>query len=168
MQSAQRKYGGPDVRTLGGSILRGTLTFSVVVALAGVFVWNWDGFWQTNVGPLNTMQERYFPAKYKEEQLKLSRIMDNGAWMAVLERRLASAERDAEKDRQQAADARAELSTLQGKDATNCRYYKASLKIIDNLAKKIPPEELRTSAACTHAECEQIIRARPEAAAACG
>ena len=168
MQSTQRKYASPDTRSLGSRVLSGTLTVAAVIGLSAVFVWNWDGFWQTNVGPLNTLQERYFPAKYKEEQLKLSRIVDNAAWLEVLERRLASAERDAEQDRQLAADSRAQLSTLQGKDATNCRYYKASLKIIDNLAKKIPPEELRTSAACTNVECEQIIRARPEAAASCG
>lgn len=168
MQATPRKYGNPDTRGFGSRLLSGVLTLVAVVALAGVFVWNWDGFWQTNVGPLNSVQERYFPAKYKEEQLKLSRIVDNGAWLTVLERRLATAEREAEQDRQQAADARAELATLKEKEATNCRYYKTSLKIVDNLAKKIPAGELRTSAACTNAECEQIIRARPEAAAACG
>jgi hypothetical protein len=168
MQSTQRKNSSPDAPSLLSRALNGVATLVALGALAAVFVWNWDGFWQTDIGRLNALQERYFPAKYKEEQLKLSRIMDNGAWMAILERRLTKAESEAEKDRQQATDARAELASLREKDSTNCRYYKTSLKIIDNLAKKIPPEELRTSAACTNAECEQIIRARPEAGAACG
>lgn len=167
MSSGIRTYGGPDGRGLLGSAVNGVLVLTAIGAVATVLVWNWDGFWQTDIGGLNTLQARYFPAKHKEEQLKLSRVMDNGAWMETFERRLAQAEADAESERQRAAESQAELAALRAKNNTHCRYYKASLKIIDNLARRIPPESLRTSASCTNAACEQIIRARPEALSLC-
>lgn len=167
MAVANRKYGNPDNRSFLGSAVGGVFTFAAFGVLAAVFAWNWDGFWQTDIGGLNALQQRFFPAKFNEEQLKLSRVLDNSAWMTTFERRLAVAEAGAESERQRAAESQSELAALRAKDNTNCRYYKASLKIINNLAKKIPPEGLRTSASCTKAECEQIIRARPEALSIC-
>lgn len=168
MSAASRRYGGPDSRDFLGSAARSVFAVAAIGVLAAVFVWNWDGFWQTDIGHLNALQQRYFPAKVKEEQLKLSRVLDNSTWMTTFERRLAQAEADAESDRQRAVASQSELAELRAKDNTNCRYYKASLKVIDNLAKKIPSGDLRTSAGCTNVECEQIIRARPEALSVCG
>lgn len=167
MSVANRKYGSPDNRGFLGTAVRGVFALAVLGILAAVFVWNWDGFWQTDIGRLNALQQRYFPAKFKEEQLKLSRVMDSSAWLATFERRLAQAEADAESERQRAAESQSAVTALRAKDNTNCGYYKASLKILDNLAKKIPPESLRTSAGCTNAECVQIIEARPEALSVC-
>ena len=162
--SVMNRKGSPD----SSGVLGGLFTLAAFGVLAVALVWNWDGFWQTSIGPLNAVQQRYFPAKFNEEQLKLSRILDNSAWMTTFERRLAQAETDAESERQRAAGSQSELAAVRTKNDTDCRYYRASLKIIDNLAKKIPPEALRTSAGCANAECEQIIRARPEALSICG
>lgn len=164
MSVMNRKNSASDSRGVLGSLF----TVAAFGALTVALVWNWDGFWQTDIAPLSAAQQRYFPAKFSQEQFKLSRILDNSAWMKTFERRLAQAEADAEDDRQRAAGSQAELAALRTKSGTDCRYYRASLKIIDNLARKIPPEGLRTSAACTNVECEQIIRARPEALSICG
>lgn len=167
MSVMNRKTAAPDHRGRLAGTVNSVFTLAAFSVLGAVSVWNWDGFWQTDIGPLNALQQRYFPAKFKEEQLKLSRILDNGAWMQTFERRLAKAETEAENERQRAAASQADLAALRTKDNANCRYYKASLKIIDNLAKKIPPEGLRMSANCTNVECEQIIRAKPEASSGC-
>lgn len=136
--------------------------------LAGVFVWNWDGFWQTDIGRLNAAQQRYFPAKFAEEQLKLSRVLDNSKVFKAIEKRLAKAEAEVERERQRASNSQLELKALVAEENTKCQYYKTSLKIIENLTRKISPEDLQASVKCTNQECEQIMKATPGALAICG
>ena len=136
--------------------------------LAGVFVWNWDGFWQTDIGRLNSVQQRYFPAKFEEEQLKLSRILDNSKVLKAFEQRLAKAEAEVERERQRASNSQLELKALVAEENTKCQYFKTSLKIIDNLTRKISPEDLQALVKCTNQECEQIIKSAPDALAICG
>ena len=136
--------------------------------LAGVFVWNWDGFWQTDIGRLNSAQQRYFPAKFEEEQLKLSRVLDNSKVLKDIEKRLEKAEADVERERQRASNSQLELKALVAEENTKCQYYKTSLKIIENLTRKISPEDLQASVKCTNQECEQIMKAAPATLAICG
>jgi hypothetical protein len=160
--SAQKING--VLRTLSAALF-GLIALAV---LAGVFVWNWDGFWQTGIGRLNTAQQRYFPAKYEEEQLKLSRVLDNGKVLKAIERKLAKAEADVERERQRASNSQLELKALVAEENTKCQYYKTSLKIIENLTRKFSPEELQALVKCTNQECEQIMKATPGALAICG
>lgn len=136
--------------------------------LTGVFVWNWDGFWQTDIGRLNSAEQRYFPAKFEEEQLKLSRVRDNSKVLKAIEKRLAKAEAEVERERQRASNSQLELKALVAEENTKCQYYKTSLKIIENLTRKISPEDLQALVKCTNQECEQIMKATPATLAICG
>lgn len=55
----------PDAQ--GGGFLAGVFNFLFFFALVFVIFWNWDGFWQTDIGPLTRVQQSVFPVKYTEE-----------------------------------------------------------------------------------------------------
>lgn len=139
-----------------------------LVILGAVFVWNWDGFWQTDIKRLQSVQQRYFPSKLKEEQLKLSRVLDNNQIIERIERKLAEADKAVEMERQRASAAHMALKEIQAKEGGKCQYYKTSLKIIETLVGRISPEELRSQVRCTNQECEQIIKSTPDALSICG
>lgn len=147
------------------TVLYGLVAFAV---LGAVFVWNWDGFWQTDIKRLQSVQRSYFPAKFKEEQLKLSRVLDNNQIIGRIEKKLAEADETVEMERQRASAAEMALKDLQAKEGSKCQYYKTSLKIIETLTGRISPDELRALVKCTNQECEQIIRSTPDASSICG
>src|SRR5574340_142428 len=147
------------------TVLSGLIAF---VILGAVFVWNWDGFWQTDIKRLQSVQQRYFPSKFKEEQLKLSRVLDNNQIIERIERKLAEADKAVEMERQRAAAAHMALKEIQAKEGSKCQYYKTSLKIIETLVGRISPDELRSQVRCTNQECEQIIKSTPDALSICG
>lgn len=147
------------------TVLYGLVAFAV---LGAVFVWNWDGFWQTDIKRLQSVQRSYFPAKFKEEQLKLSRVLDNNQIIGRIEKKLAEADETVEMARQRASAAEMALKDLQAKEGSKCQYYKTSLKIIETLTGRISPDELRALVKCTNQECEQIIRSTPDASSICG
>lgn len=160
---ASQKINGV-LRTLFAALF-GLIALAV---LGGVFVWNWDGFWHTGIGRLNAAQQRYFPAKFEEEQLKLSRILDNRKVLKAFEQRLAKAEAEVERERQRASNSQLELKALVAEENTKCRYFQTSMKIIENLTRKISPEDLQALVKCTNQECEKIIKSAPDALAICG
>jgi hypothetical protein len=47
------------------------MSIVIVFVLTLMFLWNWDGFWQTKLPALVAVQKTYLPVKYNEEQLKL-------------------------------------------------------------------------------------------------
>lgn len=59
------------------NLLEFLLSILMVAALAFVMLWNWDGFWQTKIPALTTLQSQYFPVKFKEEQVKLANTGEN-------------------------------------------------------------------------------------------
>lgn len=139
-----------------------------LIVLGAVFVWNWDGFWQTDIKRLQSVQRNYFPSKFKEEQLKLSRVLDNNQIIKRIEKKLAAADETVELERQRASAAEMALQDLQAKEGSKCQYYKTSLKIIETLTGRISPDELRALVKCTNQECEQIMRSTPDALSICG
>lgn len=144
------------------------LWLTILAVFAGAFVWNWDGFWQTDIKQLKSVQLRYFPAKFNEENLKLSRVLDNNKVLAGFEQKLVKAEANVETERQRASNSQMQLKALVAEQDTKCQYYKTSLKIIDNLTRKISPEDLHALVKCTNQECEQIIKSTPDALSICG
>jgi hypothetical protein len=144
------------------------LWLTLLVVFAGAFAWNWDGFWQTDIKQLKSAQLRYFPAKVNEENLKLSRVLDNNKVIAGFENKLVEAEADVETERQRASNSLMQLKALVAEQHTKCQYYRTSLRIIDNLTRKISPEDLQALVKCTNQECEQIIKSTPYALSLCG
>ncbi len=136
----------------------------ILIALA----WNWDGFWQTNIGPLKSAQQEYFPVKYNQEQLKVSRIEQNNELLAKIMSRLESAENESKRQSEIAVSAKAALAQAISKEEVKCQYYKTSLMVIKNLTRKYSEDELSTILRCTNSECEQIINSKPEAQQICG
>jgi len=131
-------------------------------------IWNWDGFWQTNIGPLKSAQQEYLPVKYNQEQLKVSRIEQNNEFLVKIMSRLESAESESKRQAEVAASAKAALAQATSKEELKCQYYKTSLMIIKNLTRKYSEDELNAILRCTNAECEQIINSKPEAQEICG
>lgn len=131
-------------------------------------IWNWDGFWQTNIGPLKSAQQEYLPVKYNQEQLKVSRIEQNNEFLVKIMSQLESAENESKRQSEIAASAKTALAQAISKEEEKCQYYKTSLMVIKNLTRKYSEDELSTILRCTNSECEQIIKSKPEAQEICG
>ncbi len=124
--------------------------YAILMTIAFIFVWNWDGFWQTNIRPLENVQQKYFPSKFKQEQLKISRIEKNNEYFAEIESRLELAE--------------SELA----KQKLNCAYYKTSLRVIVNLKRSLSEDELsKIKKLCSNDECDQIFDSEPKVQEIC-
>ena len=55
---------------IDGFLIRVTLVVAIIA-----LVWNWDGFWQTDIKVLDDLQKKYFPIKYETMSLKKA-VMD--------------------------------------------------------------------------------------------
>ena len=58
-------------------ILEGLLSVVIALVVSTVMLWNWDGFWQTNIPMLTSIQGTYFPVKHAQEQDKLVNTRNN-------------------------------------------------------------------------------------------
>ena len=69
---------------------------SVVIALvvSGVMLWNWDGFWQTEIPMLTSVQETLLPVKHAQEQDKLVNVRTNTARRAKALSKIETLETD--------------------------------------------------------------------------
>lgn len=151
-------------RTLLDTVIGYFIFILILIAL----IWNWDGFWQTNIGPLKSAQQEYLPIKYNQEQLKVSRIEQNNEFIVKIMSRLESAESESKRQAEIAVYAKAALAQAISKEEVKCQYYKTSLMVIKNLTRKYSEDELNAILRCTNAECEQIINSKPEAQEICG
>ena len=66
---------GPPKRKL--RILESLLSVVIALVVGTAMLWNWDGFWQTRIPMLNSIQETYFPVKHAQEQDKLVNTRNN-------------------------------------------------------------------------------------------
>ncbi|MBB1443026.1 hypothetical protein [Pseudoalteromonas sp. SG43-3] len=164
--------------SINGSFLSSVIKFVFWLVISSALLWNWDGFWQTDIKSLNKVQKNFFPSKYSEEQLKVSRITRNNNLIDDIRKRLERAENRAngkiEKargERDQALSeleaSKSELNRYLEKENTKCRYYDTSLRMIDHLTNKYSEDELKRTLSCTSAECEKILHYRQEATAIC-
>ena len=68
-------------------LMRRRLFAAIALVVAGVMLWNWNGFWQTNVPGLNALQQAYFPVKHAQEQDKLANSQRNTVrWVRALQK----------------------------------------------------------------------------------
>ena len=154
--------------------------FSVLFFLAIVLsvLWNWDGFWQTDVGFLKDFQKSFFSAKYSEEQLKISRIRKNNEVLDEIESKLRAYESKSiaalersnlamDKASLRAVKAEKRLAEYIASENLKCRYYDASLRMIDHLTKKYSEDELARTISCTSKECEVILESKSDALSVC-
>lgn len=141
------KVVAPPRESLISRFLRGVRNLLLLILLLLVLLWNWDGFWQTNIGFLRNAQERYLPAKLAQEQQKVSNVGLHNSEM--------------EKLRGQVAALEAQIAQLQGATAAEAQqksYLQAALRIIANLSGKLPAEQLEAiRSSCTSLECEEIF-----------
>ncbi len=151
----------------GSNILSKIYEGIFLVVLLFVFIWNWDGFWQTEINWLGNVQQSVFPSKYSEEQLKVSRVADNTQIFEKIEERLVSIEQENQRlyDQKQAADR--SLDQYRTLENEKCRYYDTSLRMLDHLSKKYSDQELQRVLSCTSAECEHILMNRTLATSVC-
>ena len=166
-----------DVKTKeqGGGFL---LTLAALMVIASSILWNWDGFWQTDIKPLEKFQKKYFLSKYNEEQLKLSRITNNDKLIKDIRGRLEKVEKSAEekvekanKEKREAfsklEDIELQLSSYLDKENMKCRYFDTSLRMIDHLIRKYSEDELKRVLSCTSSECENILQNRQKVRSIC-
>jgi hypothetical protein len=120
------------------------LLLTILIGLA--LLWNWDGFWQTNIGFLRSSQERYLPAKVAQEQQKLS---NSGLHHSELEKLRAQV--------QLLETQLVEFKTTGAREQKK-GHLAAALQIIESLSGQIPAEQLeQLRSGCSSQECEEIF-----------
>lgn len=153
--------------TPGGGFLASLINFVFLSVLVFVILWNWDGFWQTDIGPLTRVQQSVFPVKYNEEQLKISRIQNNNQLIEQIERRVNRYETAVIEAEKEAREAQEQLSTVVAQENEKCRYYDTALRMIDLLTRKYSEDELKRTLSCTSPECEEILMSKRQAYEVC-
>jgi len=162
-----------------GGLISSIITLAFWLIIVSAFLWNWDGFWQTDIKALNNVQKNFLPTKYSEEQLKTSMVTRNNNLIESIRDRLERTEERAnrklakvikEKDVaiNKFEEAKTNLDNYLEKENTKCRYYDTSLRMIDLLTKKYSEDELKRVLSCTNVECEKILNYRQEALKVCG
>jgi len=156
-----------DSDTQGGGFLAGLINFVFLFALVFVILWNWDGFWQSDIGPLTRVQQSVFPVKYNEEQLKVSRVQNNNQIIEQIESRVDRYEAEMVEAQNEAAEAREQLADVLKHENQKCRYYDTALRMIDLLTRKYSEDELKRTLRCTSPECEEILMSKHQAYEVC-
>ena len=146
-----------------GSLLTFFLTTTLLVAL----IWNWDGFWQTDIDWLSDSQQSLFPIKFSEEQLKVSQILVNNKIIDHVDKRFNAMKEKNETLEDAKLAAEKSLQQFVNLENEKCRYYDTALRMLDIMAKKYSADELKRVLSCTSTECEQILQDRSEAQKVC-
>ncbi len=167
-----------DQQVHGEGVLHALFNLFCWLVIGCVFLWNWDGFWQTNIHFLNDAQKSLFSAKYNEEQRKIEVITRNSqliedinnsteSKIALYKQRFEVANEERDYAVANLREAEVALSKYVDEDKTKCRYYDTSLRMIDILARTYTEDELSRLLSCTNSECEQILFNRAKAADVC-
>lgn len=132
------------------STVRSKSAYSVVsefltIPLLLMLLWQWDGFWQTQVQPLKVFQKQYFPEKYRTEQLKLLNIRNNIETISEFQQ-----------ENNKLATQLKQARVGENKYHSSCRYLDSAMRMMDNLKVHLSRSELDESLRCTNRECEEI------------
>lgn len=126
--------------------VRGVKNLLLMMLIGLALLWNWDGFWQTNIGFLRSSQERYLPAKVAQEQQKLSNIGLHNSELETLRAQVQLLETQL-----------VELKTAGAGEQKN-RHFEAALQIIETLSSNLSAEQLeQLRSGCSSQECEEIF-----------
>ncbi len=100
-----------------------------------VLIWNWDGFWQTNIGFLMKMQQSYFPVKYAIENEQEQKILTLQEEQGALRKKLETAEKASGGFAQQ-------MATVQQDRRREREFLKAAIYTINALRHDIADDKL--------------------------
>lgn len=153
---APRKRGA--IYYIDGFLIRLSLLVLIVVLL-----WNWDGFWRTDINFLTNFQKTYFSDKYEAEHLKIAALDDKSSLFTKMNERIVKYEEEKNQSAKAVEDIEAELIALKKEAAILLRHYDTSLRIIKQLNRKFSPDEFEATLKCNSPECENILKLNPEA-----
>lgn len=143
---------------IDGFLIRVTLVIAIIA-----LVWNWDGFWQTDIKVLNNIQKSYFPIKYETMSLKMATMDERSEFYTQIHERTGKYVQDKDNAVKAMEEAKAELAAVKEKAASLHRYYDTSLRIIKQLNRKLSPDELEETLKCNSLECEDIVNSSSNA-----
>ena len=144
---------------IDGILIR-LLLLVVLIAL----LWNWDGFWKTDIKILKQAQEKYFPVKYEAEHLKIAVIKENLEVIQQMKDKASKYKKETDKALKAAEAAEAKVIAVTEKATVLLRYYDTSRRIIEKLKRKFSPDELDIALKCNSIECEEIVKSSSKAA----
>lgn len=139
------------------------IRLSLLVVLIAL-LWNWDGFWTTEIKILKQAQETYFPIKYKAESLKTSVIKENLEIIQKMKESVSKYKQETDQALQTVEAAEATVMAVTEKATVLLRYYDTSRRIIEKLKRKFSPDELDAALKCNSIECEEIVKSSSKAA----
>lgn len=131
----------------------------IIVAL----LWNWDGFWNTDIKFLTDTQKTYFPIKYEAEHLKIAALYERSSLFTKIKEKIVKYEQEKNQSLNALHAVEEELVAVNKKATVLLRHYDTSLRIINQLRRKFTPDEFEETLKCNSAECENIIKLSPEA-----
>lgn len=143
---------------IDGFLIRLTLVVMIIA-----MVWNWDGFWQSDIKTLNNLQKKYFPIKYETMSLKMAAMDERSELYSQMNERTRKYVEEKDNAIKAMEEAKAELAALKKEAASLHRYYDTSLRIIKQLNRKFSPDELEATLKCNSLECENIVKSSPDA-----
>ncbi|HSH71193.1 MAG TPA: hypothetical protein VK997_14825 [Deferrisomatales bacterium] len=73
-------------------IVENLLSIIIAMVVVSGMLWNWDGFWQTEIPLLTSAQETYFPVKHAQEQDKILNTRTNTVRWAEALRKIEALE----------------------------------------------------------------------------
>ena len=144
---------------IDGILIR-LLLIVVLIAL----LWNWDGFWKTDIKILKQAQETYFPVKYKAESLKTAVVKENLEIIQQMQKRVSKYKQETDKALKALEAAEEKVIAVTEKATVLLRYYDTSRRIIEKLKRKFSPDELDAALKCNSIECEEIVKSSAKAA----
>jgi hypothetical protein len=139
------------------------IRLSLLVVLIAL-LWNWDGFWTTEIKILKQAQETYFPIKYKAESLKTSVIKENLEIIQKMKESVSKYKQETDQALQTVEAAEEKVLAVKKKATVLLRYYDTSRRIIEKLKRKFSPDELDAALKCNSIECEEIVKSSSKAA----
>ena len=144
---------------IDGILIR-LLLLVVLIAL----LWNWDGFWKTDIKILKQAQETYFPVKYKAESLKTEVVKENLEIIQQMQKSVSKYKQETDQALKAAEAAEEKMIAVTKKATVLLRYYDTSRRIIEKLKRKFSPDELDAALKCNSIECEEIVKSSVKAA----
>ncbi|WP_152521840.1 hypothetical protein [Alcanivorax sp. P2S70] len=133
------------------------------ILLGGIsftFLWNWDGFWQTDIRPLNQFLIGAFPEKVSEEQAKTTNMKQNSAYIEMLQEKYDRVliNRD---------DLETKLDEIRTNSTEKCEYLDSAIRMFDIATRDLSPEAKAQKIACTNSKCDDIMTNRSNISHVC-
>jgi len=141
----------------------GILVRLSLLVLVVALLWNWDGFWRTDIAFLTKAQQTYFPVKYEAEQLKTAALDEKSSLFTKMNERVVKYEEEKDQSLKAVEEIEAQLAAVKEEAAVMLRHYDTSLRMITLLKRKFSPEEFEEAMKCNSPECENILKSTAEA-----